>query len=62
MYRGEKALPNGAEYKSGESLTVKVEGRSGLYCVEAVGDALFQDGACGGKRVTAVSRVGGWGT
>ena len=35
--------------------TVKLEGRSGQYCLEVLGDALFTDAACGGKRVTEVS-------
>jgi len=34
VYRGDVPLPSGSEYKSGETLLVKLEGRSGQYCME----------------------------
>lgn len=33
VYRRGQPLLNGTEYRSGEELTVKVEGRSGAFCV-----------------------------
>ncbi|KAM3568598.1 hypothetical protein VYU27_009283, partial [Nannochloropsis oceanica] len=52
VYRRGQLLANGSEYKSGETLTVRVEGRAGQYCLETRGDAVFNDGACDGKRTT----------
>lgn len=62
--------PRSTQPKPKSTTTVKLEGRSGQFCLEVVGDALFTDAACGGKRVTAVSlcvfvydifKMSGWG-
>jgi hypothetical protein len=34
VLRGDTALHSGSEYKSGETLSVKLEGRAGMYCME----------------------------
>ncbi|KAM3568988.1 hypothetical protein VYU27_008902 [Nannochloropsis oceanica] len=58
VYRGDIPLPSGSEYKSGETLSIKLEGRSGQYCMEVRGGpALFVDGACDGKRVTGTQTL-----
>ncbi|TFJ79905.1 hypothetical protein NSK_008762 [Nannochloropsis salina CCMP1776] len=53
VLRGDTALHSGSEYKSGETLSVKLEGRAGMYCMEVRGGAaMFSGGACDGTRVT----------
>eukprot|EP01031_Cornospumella_fuschlensis_P040683 gene40683-49602_t len=51
VYRGAEQLQSGAEYVSGETLTVKISDTQKEYVFEAWGGAKFTGGGCEGRRI-----------